>query len=61
MRVPQTPKTTIRFDNGLRTDAEQCASERGISLSEFVRQSVCHYIAWCASAKKAENDKEPRD
>lgn len=49
--VPESPKTTIRWDEGLKSDAERCAKARGISLAEFVRQSVAHYVAWTAAQK----------
>lgn len=53
-------KTTIRWDEGLKSDAERCAKARGISVAEFNRQAITHYVAWCASQKDAqENDKEP--
>lgn len=57
--VPESPKTTIRLDEGLRADAERCAEERGIKLAEFVRQSIAHYVAWCASARER-NDENPQ-
>lgn len=50
--VPESPKTTIRWDEGLRGDAERCAKARGISVAEFVRQSITHYVAWCAAQKE---------
>jgi predicted HicB family RNase H-like nuclease len=49
--VPESPKTTLRWDEGLKSDAERCAKERGISVAEFVRQSVAHYVAWTAAQK----------
>lgn len=60
--MAESPKTTIRWDEGLKGDAERCAKARGISLAEFVRQSVAHYVAWTAGQEEAHNDKEaPRD
>lgn len=56
--VPESPKTTIRWDEGLRADAERCAKERGIAVAEFVRQAVTHYVAWCA-AMDPERTKPP--
>lgn len=53
--VPESPKTTIRWDEGLRADAERCAKARGIPVAEFVRQSITHYVAWCA----AQNEDKP--
>lgn len=69
--VAESPKTTIRWDEGLKADAEQCAKERGISVAEFIRQSVAHYVAWCAATKRItstptadaedpDNDDEPQ-
>lgn len=62
--VPESPKTTIRWDEGLKADAERCASERGVSVAEFVRQSITHYVAWCAGQRAAvqndQNDEQPR-
>ncbi len=52
--VGESPKTTIRLDDGLKGDAERCAKERGIPLAEFVRQAVAHYVAWCAAQKERE-------
>lgn len=56
--VAESPKTTIRWDNGLKGDAERCARERGIPVAEFVRQSIAHYVAWCAAV--ARNDERPQ-
>lgn len=59
--VPESPKTTIRWDEGLKADAERCAKDRGIPVAEFVRQSIAHYVAWCEVIKAQErNDQEPR-
>ena len=60
--MAESPKTTIRWDEGLRADAERAAADRGISVAEFVRQSVAHYVAWCAARKECppEKDDEPR-
>lgn len=57
--MPESPKTTIRWDEGLKADAERTAKERGIPVAEFVRQSIAHYVAWC-EAMKARNDNDPR-
>ncbi len=56
--VPASPKTTVRLDEGLRADAERCAKARGISVAEFIRQSVAHYVAWTAA--QAQNDERPQ-
>lgn len=53
-RVPESPKTTIRWDEGLKSDAERCAQDRNIAVAEFIRQSIAHYVAWCAASKSAE-------
>lgn len=56
--VPESPKTTIRWDEGLKADAERCAKDRGIAVAEFVRQSITHYVSWCAAQKEREDDQE---
>ncbi|MDR5730551.1 MAG: hypothetical protein RB191_24345 [Terriglobia bacterium] len=58
--MAESPKTTIRWDNGLKGDAQRCAKARGISLAEFVRQSVVHYVAWTAGQDKIQNDDSPQ-
>lgn len=58
--MAESPKTTIRWDEGLKADAERCAKARGIPVAEFVRQSIAHYVAWCAARETLENDREPR-
>lgn len=58
--MPESPKTTIRWDEGLKGDAERCAKDRGIPVAEFVRQSIAHYVAWCAATVSEKNDQEPR-
>lgn len=56
--MAESPKSTIRWDNGLRADAERCAKARGISVAEFVRQSIAHYVAWCAARDEASRTTE---
>lgn len=58
--VPESPKMTLRLGEGLRADAERCAKARGITLAEFIRQSVTHYVAWTA-AQGDQNDETPSD
>lgn len=56
--MPESPKTTIRWDEGLKGDAERCAKARGIPVAEFVRQAVAHYVAWTAAQGQPDIDKE---
>lgn len=55
--VPESPKTTIRRDEGLKGDAERCARARGIPVAEFVRQAVAHYVAWTAAQDDRKDEK----
>lgn len=56
--MAESLKTTIRWDEGLKADAEHYARVRGISSAEFIRQAIAHYCAWCeahqVAAKKPE-------
>lgn len=45
--VPESLKTTLRWDPGIKADAERYAKARGISPAEFIRQAITHYCAWC--------------
>lgn len=60
--VPESPKTTVRLDEGLKADAERCAKARGIPVAEFIRQAIAHYVAWTSAASKedAQNDENPQ-
>lgn len=49
-------KTTIRWDLGLKSDAERCAKARGIAVAEFNRQAIAHYVAWCAAQTEAQKN-----
>lgn len=57
--VPESPKSTIRWDEGLKADAERCAKARGITLAEFIRQAVTHYVAWTEAQNEPPETRKP--
>lgn len=58
--VAESPKTTIRWDEGLKSDAERCAKARGIPVAEFIRQAIAHYVAWTSARESPKNDESPQ-
>lgn len=54
--MAESLKTTIRWDEGLKADAERSAAARGISVAEFNRQAIAHYVAWCAAQEEAQRN-----